>query len=224
MSDPKFALGLHDDPEFKARGWWPPTSIHFVGRLNQVGLLFDLSETPGRVQGPPLIVGQHCSREIPRGARLFRLSRSEDCARTACSPGACKEGHRKVRSPGGHDTGARAGRAEDVSQHDAPPPRRCHPARSVFTPDAAFFWEGVARGELLGSALRGLLASGAPAAPDVPVSARALKRETVKLSGRGTVYSWVIPGIRRRWDSPNRRSWRSSNSRRASAWCPMWST
>jgi hypothetical protein len=34
-----------------------------VGRLDQIGLVCDLSETPGRVQGPPLVVGQH-SREI----------------------------------------------------------------------------------------------------------------------------------------------------------------
>jgi crotonobetainyl-CoA:carnitine CoA-transferase CaiB-like acyl-CoA transferase len=30
-----------------------------VGRLDQLGLLFDLSDTPGRVAGPPLVVGGH---------------------------------------------------------------------------------------------------------------------------------------------------------------------
>jgi crotonobetainyl-CoA:carnitine CoA-transferase CaiB-like acyl-CoA transferase len=28
-----------------------------VGQLGQIGLAFDFSETPGRIQGPPLIVG-----------------------------------------------------------------------------------------------------------------------------------------------------------------------
>ena len=65
ICDPDFALRLHDDPELKARGWVASYPHPFVGKLDQIGLLFDLSETPGRVQGPPLIVGQH-SREILR--------------------------------------------------------------------------------------------------------------------------------------------------------------
>jgi len=65
ICDPEFALGLHDDPELRARGWVTSYPHAFVGKLDQVGLLCDFSETPGRVQGPPLIVGQH-SREILR--------------------------------------------------------------------------------------------------------------------------------------------------------------
>jgi crotonobetainyl-CoA:carnitine CoA-transferase CaiB-like acyl-CoA transferase len=63
ICDPEFALGLHDDPELRARGWTASYPHPFVGKLDQIGLVCDLSETPGRVQGPPLIVGQH-SREI----------------------------------------------------------------------------------------------------------------------------------------------------------------
>ena len=63
ICDPEFALGLHDDPELRARGWTASYAHPFVGKLDQIGLLCDFSETPGRVQGPPLIVGQH-SREI----------------------------------------------------------------------------------------------------------------------------------------------------------------
>jgi crotonobetainyl-CoA:carnitine CoA-transferase CaiB-like acyl-CoA transferase len=59
-------------------------------------LLFDLSETPGRVQGPPLIVGQH-SREILAGLGYSEQQIEELCAECvlAWSPA---EGHRKVRS------------------------------------------------------------------------------------------------------------------------------
>jgi crotonobetainyl-CoA:carnitine CoA-transferase CaiB-like acyl-CoA transferase len=97
VCDPEFSLRLHDDPEFKKRGWVASYTHPFVGRLDQIGLLFDLSDTPGRVQGPPLIVGQH-SREIL--AELGYSSEQieelvKDCV-LAWSPG---EGHRKVRSP-----------------------------------------------------------------------------------------------------------------------------
>jgi crotonobetainyl-CoA:carnitine CoA-transferase CaiB-like acyl-CoA transferase len=97
VCDATFSLKLHDDPEFQRRGWVTSYQHPFVGRLDQIGLLFDLSDTPGRVQGPPLIVGQH-SREL-----LAELGYSpaqieelvKDCV-LAWSPG---EGHRKVRSP-----------------------------------------------------------------------------------------------------------------------------
>jgi crotonobetainyl-CoA:carnitine CoA-transferase CaiB-like acyl-CoA transferase len=65
ICDPEFALALHDDPELRARGWTASYPHPFVGKLDQIGLLCDFSDTPGRVQGPPLIVGQH-SREILR--------------------------------------------------------------------------------------------------------------------------------------------------------------
>jgi crotonobetainyl-CoA:carnitine CoA-transferase CaiB-like acyl-CoA transferase len=63
VSSTDFALKLHDDPELQARQWVTSYPHPSVGRLDQVGLLFDLSATPGRIQGPPLVVGQH-SREI----------------------------------------------------------------------------------------------------------------------------------------------------------------
>jgi crotonobetainyl-CoA:carnitine CoA-transferase CaiB-like acyl-CoA transferase len=63
ICDPEFALRLHDDAELRARGWTASYAHPFVGRLDQIGLACDLSDTPGRVQGPPLVVGQH-SREI----------------------------------------------------------------------------------------------------------------------------------------------------------------
>ncbi len=97
ISDPNFSRALHEDPEFIQRGWVAAYQHPFVGRLNQIGLLFDFSETPGRVQGPPLVVGQH-SREI-----LAELGYSGDEIEALCKDcvlaWSLQEGHRKVRSP-----------------------------------------------------------------------------------------------------------------------------
>ena len=96
VCDPGFALRLHDDPELVRRGWVASYQHPFVGRLDQVGLLFDLSATPGRVQGPPLVVGQH-SREILAELGYSAQQIEELCADCvlAWSP---TEGHRKIRS------------------------------------------------------------------------------------------------------------------------------
>ena len=96
ICDAGFALRLHDDPEITQRGWVTSYQHPFVGRLDQVGLLFDLSETPGRVQGPPLIVGQH-SREILAGLGYSEQQIEELCAECVLAWNPV-QGHRKVRS------------------------------------------------------------------------------------------------------------------------------
>ena len=53
-----FVLSLHDDPELRAKGWIASYEQPLVGRLEMAGLLFDFSETPGVIQGPPLVPGQ----------------------------------------------------------------------------------------------------------------------------------------------------------------------
>lgn len=97
ICDPDFARGLHDDPELRERGWVCSYEHPVVGRFDQIGLAFDFSATPARVQGPPLVVGQH-SREIlaelgypPEEIEAL----CEDCV-LAWSPG---EAPRSVRSP-----------------------------------------------------------------------------------------------------------------------------
>jgi hypothetical protein len=97
ICDPQFALGLHDDPEFRRRGWTVSHQHPFVGRLDQVGVAFDFSDTPARVQGPPLIVGQH-SRELLAELGYTATQIDELCADCVLEwrPG---EGHRRVRSP-----------------------------------------------------------------------------------------------------------------------------
>ena len=96
ICDAGFALRLHDDPEITQRGWVTSYQHPFVGRLDQVGLLFDLSETPGRVQGPPLIVGQH-SREILAGLGYSEQQIEELCVECVLAWNPV-QGHRKVRS------------------------------------------------------------------------------------------------------------------------------
>jgi crotonobetainyl-CoA:carnitine CoA-transferase CaiB-like acyl-CoA transferase len=65
ISSDTFALGVFDDPELVERGWVSATRHPVVGRIDMAGLGVDLSDTPGRVQGPPVFVGQE-SREILR--------------------------------------------------------------------------------------------------------------------------------------------------------------
>src|SRR5207244_6923139 len=58
-----FSLGLFDDPEMVAKGWVAHYDHPYVGREDALGLLWDFSETPGIVQGPPLVPGEH-TRDI----------------------------------------------------------------------------------------------------------------------------------------------------------------
>jgi uncharacterized protein len=62
----------------------------------------------------------------------------------------------------------------------------------VVTPDNAFFWDGAARGELLGQRCSGCGAYQHPPRPMCP-RCHAVKMTAVRLSGRGRVHSWIIP-------------------------------
>jgi crotonobetainyl-CoA:carnitine CoA-transferase CaiB-like acyl-CoA transferase len=57
VADPDFVLSVFDDPEFIEKGWVTSYDQALVGRMDVAGLLFDLDATPGRVQGPPVVVG-----------------------------------------------------------------------------------------------------------------------------------------------------------------------
>jgi crotonobetainyl-CoA:carnitine CoA-transferase CaiB-like acyl-CoA transferase len=63
ISSPDYVLGLFDDPEMRDKGWVTSYEHPVVGNIDVMGLLIDLSDTPGRIMGPPFIPGQH-SREI----------------------------------------------------------------------------------------------------------------------------------------------------------------
>ncbi|WP_419825764.1 CaiB/BaiF CoA transferase family protein [Sphingomonas sp.] len=63
ISDPEYPLVMHDDPDMQRRGWVARTQHRFVGWIDQPGVCVNFSDTPGAVQGPPLIAGDD-SREV----------------------------------------------------------------------------------------------------------------------------------------------------------------
>jgi crotonobetainyl-CoA:carnitine CoA-transferase CaiB-like acyl-CoA transferase len=63
ISSPTFSQRLFDDPDFKRKGWTVSYNHRHIGRLEETGVLCDLSETPGRIAGPAVLCGEN-SREI----------------------------------------------------------------------------------------------------------------------------------------------------------------
>ena len=72
----EFSRQLHDNAEFQQRNWITSYPHPVVGKLDQIGLLFSLSDTPGVIQGRPLLVGEH-TKEIMAG-----MGYSEDDMKT----------------------------------------------------------------------------------------------------------------------------------------------
>jgi crotonobetainyl-CoA:carnitine CoA-transferase CaiB-like acyl-CoA transferase len=64
--DPEFSRRLHDTPDFAKRQWTVSYDHPMVGKLDQIGLLVNLSGTPGVIQSRPLMVGEH-TKEILLG-------------------------------------------------------------------------------------------------------------------------------------------------------------
>ena len=67
---------LHDVPAFRDKQWVVSYPHPVVGKLDQIGLLFSLSRTPGVIQGRPLLVGEH-TKEI-----MASMGYSEDDMKT----------------------------------------------------------------------------------------------------------------------------------------------
>lgn len=65
ISSPSFSRGVFDDDELRRLQWTVAYDHPAVGKLEQIGLLYTLSETPCAIKGPPLIVGDH-TEEILR--------------------------------------------------------------------------------------------------------------------------------------------------------------
>jgi crotonobetainyl-CoA:carnitine CoA-transferase CaiB-like acyl-CoA transferase len=63
VTNKDFCLSVFDDPYFVENEWVTHYTHPYVGREDALGLLVNLSDTPGVIQGPPLVPGQH-SREI----------------------------------------------------------------------------------------------------------------------------------------------------------------
>ena len=62
----------------------------------------------------------------------------------------------------------------------------------ILTPDGAFFWEACERGELVAQRCGACGALAHPPRPMCP-HCRSTRREVARLSGRGEVWSWIVP-------------------------------
>jgi crotonobetainyl-CoA:carnitine CoA-transferase CaiB-like acyl-CoA transferase len=83
--DSGFVYSLFDDPEMIEKGWVTSYTQALVGRMDVCGLMFDLSDTPGVVQGPPLVPGQD-TRTI-----LDRLGYDEEAIDKLIATGAVSD-------------------------------------------------------------------------------------------------------------------------------------
>ena len=63
IADAEFPVELFGDPNLAARRWVVSYPHPAVGHLQQAGHLVELSATPGRIERPAPIVGQH-TREL----------------------------------------------------------------------------------------------------------------------------------------------------------------
>ena len=57
ISDETASLRLFDNEDYKAKKWTVEYQDPYVGKLEQIGLTYELSDTPGVITSPPLIVG-----------------------------------------------------------------------------------------------------------------------------------------------------------------------
>jgi crotonobetainyl-CoA:carnitine CoA-transferase CaiB-like acyl-CoA transferase len=59
VSRDTYAADMFDDPDAIESGWIAAYRMPQFGLLKQIGLLVEFSETPGRIAGPPPLLGQH---------------------------------------------------------------------------------------------------------------------------------------------------------------------
>ena len=72
ISDAEASRRLHDNETYRKKNWTVAYQDRYVGKLEQIGLTYDLSDTPGIIGTPPLIVGDHTK------AILTEVGYSED--------------------------------------------------------------------------------------------------------------------------------------------------
>jgi len=63
ISDPEASRSLFDNVDYKAKNWTAEYHHPYVGKLEQIGLTYNLSDTPGVIGSTPLIVGD-CTKSI----------------------------------------------------------------------------------------------------------------------------------------------------------------
>ncbi len=57
ISDPTFGQNIYDKAWLRERGWTVSHRQPLVGQFDQFGRIIDFSETPGIIQGPPIVLG-----------------------------------------------------------------------------------------------------------------------------------------------------------------------
>ena len=57
ISDPTFGQTIYDKAWLRERGWTVSHRQPLVGQFDQFGRIIDFSETPGMIQGPPIVLG-----------------------------------------------------------------------------------------------------------------------------------------------------------------------
>ena len=59
ISDAEASRKIYDNEEYKAKSWTADYHHPYVGKLEQIGLTYNLSDTPGMIGSTPLIVGDY---------------------------------------------------------------------------------------------------------------------------------------------------------------------
>ncbi|MDB2438814.1 CoA transferase [Hellea sp.] len=59
ISDPEASRKLYENKDYKAKNWTAEYHHPYVGKLEQIGLTYNLSDTPGVIGSTPLIVGDY---------------------------------------------------------------------------------------------------------------------------------------------------------------------
>ncbi len=100
ISDAQASLKIFDNKDFKKRQWVVKYPEKNVGEIEQIGLSYSLSDTPGVIQSPPLIVGQHTEdllRELGYSEEAISTLASETAI--MCDPP--REGQKEMENPWG---------------------------------------------------------------------------------------------------------------------------
>ncbi len=100
LSDRKYSLDFFDNTDFKKRGWTAEYHDRFVGKLEQIGLTYNLSDTPAKIPSSPLIVGDN-SESLLRELGYSEEEIDEMVSETAVLCDPPREGQSELASPWG---------------------------------------------------------------------------------------------------------------------------
>lgn len=105
ISDPAMGQRFHDDPEIQRLGLSVGFDHAFAGRFEQVGLPFQMSETPGRIERGPIVMGDGTAEILAelgyKEAEIARLA--EEKVIGVWSPGEpLIEAERRLMGAGKH--------------------------------------------------------------------------------------------------------------------------